>query len=570
MPADRPLVTAAPERAGPRSDLGISLIEVMVAIVVIGTVMAAAAPFLVRSVLVVDQQRTRQVAIQVANDALERARALDPSSLLAGRSKLATDDLWSAAPAAVTAYLATMLKDWDPQLPADRSVAGGQAPLPTEPNIVSVDGEPYSQRWYVGKCWQAKVSRAATVAGACGTANPLTTDVPFFRVVATVTWNHRSCPASGCIYIASTLASIGPDPRFDLNRPPPVITDPPNQATYTDRVVNLQLSAKDGALPLTWTAAQLPPGLNLSSGGGLITGTPTTAGTYAVVITATGVDGRADSTSFTWLVVLPPALTNPGLQRNTIGKTISPLAITAVGGMLPLTWSASGLPLGLTINTGTGVITGTPTTAGSRAVVVTITDTGVPARSATVSFTWQMYSQVVMYNPGPQTIASNTDVGQGAFAFYATGGLAPYVYRADNLPTSLTLNTSTGAVTGDIIGTRYIITAYVTDSLGDVDSITLLLTVTPYGTDLRVTTPSPSTPDRSTAVNVTPTVVNAVAAGGTTPYTWTARGLPSGLTLGTNGVIAGKPDTRGSYVVSYTVTDRYGRTAVLMFTWTIT
>jgi hypothetical protein len=349
-----------------------------------------------------------------------------------------------------------------------------------------------------------------------------------------------------------------------------MITDPPNQATYTDRVVNLQLEAKDGALPLTWTAVQLPPGLNLSLSGGLITGTPTTAGTYAVVITATGVDGRADSTSFTWLVVLPPALTNPGLQRNTIGKTISPLAIAAVGGMLPLTWSVSALPLGLTLNTATGVITGTPTTTGSRTVVVTITDAGVPARTASVTFTWVMYSQVVLYNPGPQSIASNTDVGQGAFAFRATGGLGPYVYRADNLPTSLTLNTATGAVTGDIIGTRYLITAYVTDSLGDVDSFTLLLTVTPYGSDLRVTTPSPSSPDRSTAVNTTPTALPSSATGGTTPYTWTARGLPPGLTLGANGMISGVPDTKGSYVVSYIVTDRYGKTAVLMFTWTIT
>lgn len=563
---------------GRTSDVGFSLVEVLVAIVVIGTVMAAVAPFLVQSVNVVGQQRSQQVAVQVANDALERARALDPSSLLAGRGKTETQRQWNAAPAAVTPYLATMLQDWDPLLPVVPALGveapGRRAPLPTAPNNVSVVGVPYAQSWYVGKCWQAKAPRGTTAAGACGTAHPATTDVPFFRIVAAVTWNHRSCAGGSCIYVASTLASIGPDPRFDLNRPPPTITDPPDQTGYSDSDVNLQLDVTGGQLPLVWTAVQLPPGLIISAGGGLITtaSKPVTAGVYAVVVTVTGRDGKADSTSFTWTVAQVPALTSPGAQRSTIGTTITPLAIIAVGGLRPLKWSAPLLPAGLFINTATGVITGAPTSVGTRTVVVTIVDAGVPGRSASVTFNWQIYSQVSLYNPGPQSIASNTDVGQGAFAFYASGGLAPYVFRADNLPTSLSLNTATGAVTGDIIGTRYIVTAYVTDSLGDVDSIIVLLTVTPYGNDLRVTTPNPAGPDRSTAVNTTPTVVNAVAAGGTTPYTWTASGLPPGLTLGTNGVISGKPTTKGSYVVSYTVTDRANRpaTAVLMFTWTIT
>jgi type II secretory pathway pseudopilin PulG len=550
-----------------RSDVGLSLVEVLVAMIVIGTVMGAMAPFLVRSVSVVGQERSKQVAVEVANDALERARALDPSSLLAGRSKIKTQSQWNAAPAAVTGYLATMAQDWDPLLPDD-SDAGLQAPLPTTSNPVTVVGTPYTQSWYVGRCWQTKVYNLT--AGACG---PAISDVPFFRIVAVVTWSHRSCPGSSCIYIASTLASIGPDPRFDLNRPPPVITDIADQTGYRGVVEDpLQLVVTGGQLPLAWTSLNLPPGLVVSPLGGLITGTPTAAGTYPVVITATGRDGKADNVQFTWIIALVPTLTNPGTQLETAGVQISPLAIVATGGLLPLKWTATGQPAGIAFNTTTGVFTGTATTVQTRTVVVTITDAGVPARTASVTFSWQVFTSVTIYNPGAQSIGLGTSIDPGTFALYATGGAAPYLWQASNLPRGLVLNTTTGAITGTVTsGTRYLTGLSVTDAAGDVDSITVLVNVTGSYTDFRVTSPNPAGPDRSSVAYSTPTLT-ATAAGGNTyySYTWTAAGLPTGLQLSTSGVLSGRPTTRGSYVVTFTATDRNARTAVLMFVWTVT
>ena len=46
----------------------------------------------------------------------------------------------------------------------------------------------------------------------------------------------------------------------------------------------------------------MPPGLTVSPLGGLITGMPDAAGTYAVVVTATGRDGKADDIHFTWII----------------------------------------------------------------------------------------------------------------------------------------------------------------------------------------------------------------------------------------------------------------------------
>jgi hypothetical protein len=82
------------------------------------------------------------------------------------------------------------------------------------------------------------------------------------------------------------------------------------------------------------------------------------------------------------------AVTNPGTQTSTVGTAITALQITAASteGNSIKSYSVTGLPAGLTLNTTTGVISGTPTTAGTLTTVVTATDSvGV---QGTASFTW--------------------------------------------------------------------------------------------------------------------------------------------------------------------------------------
>jgi hypothetical protein len=83
-------------------------------------------------------------------------------------------------------------------------------------------------------------------------------------------------------------------------------------------------------------------------------------------------------------------VTNPGNQSTTVGNSAS-LQISAgdsAGGTLR--YSATGLPAGLSINSSTGLITGTPTTAGSNSVTVTATDSTGP--SGSTQFTWTIAS----------------------------------------------------------------------------------------------------------------------------------------------------------------------------------
>lgn len=126
-------------------------------------------------------------------------------------------------------------------------------------------------------------------------------------------------------------------------------------------------------LPVTWTATGLPSGLVISSVSacsGLISGTPTGAGTSSVTVTAT--DANGGTTSATLSVVVTGAgapntvtVTNPGSQSLTAGTTynLTVAASDSASGQT-LTWTASGLPPGLSISSG-GVISGTPSAPAS-------------------------------------------------------------------------------------------------------------------------------------------------------------------------------------------------------------
>ncbi|MGQ5638899.1 MULTISPECIES: putative Ig domain-containing protein [unclassified Streptomyces] len=82
------------------------------------------------------------------------------------------------------------------------------------------------------------------------------------------------------------------------------VTNPGDQTGTAGTSVNLQITAADSSSSarLTYSAAGLPPGLTIASTTGLISGTPTTAGTYHVTATATDDTGATGSTTFTWTV----------------------------------------------------------------------------------------------------------------------------------------------------------------------------------------------------------------------------------------------------------------------------
>ncbi|SDI71712.1 serine protease [Actinokineospora alba] len=80
------------------------------------------------------------------------------------------------------------------------------------------------------------------------------------------------------------------------------------------------------------------------------------------------------------------SVVNPGNKTATVGTAIAPVQLSASGGTAPYTWSATGLPAGLSVNASTGAISGTPTTAGTSTVTATATDAA--GKTGSTSFTW--------------------------------------------------------------------------------------------------------------------------------------------------------------------------------------
>jgi hypothetical protein len=384
---------------------------------------------------------------------------------------------------------------------------------------------------------------------------------------------------------------------------PPEIDSALSQNGVVAAPLVYQITAINSAT--SFTASPLPPGLTLNPTTGVISGAPTVAGTTNTIITATNGNGTDTETLvFTITAGPPPSITSALAVSAPVSVAFS---YTIVAANNPASFGATGLPAGLSINTTTGVISGTVTTAGTNNVTITATNgNGTDTETLVLSFvtnlsvgrTTAVSSSINAGSTGAAAV--DTDFNNSRWESIQGAAADPsWIYvdlGARKTVRKVVLKWENAAgkdyklqVTDDPNGTWVdMVTVVGNSTTGEIvyDGLNYVgRYVRMYGT-ARTTvygyslynfevwgTDAPQTPTINTSLTAN-AVINtpfSYQIGATnSPTSYNATNLPAGLSVNTaTGVISGSPTALGSTNISISATNNLGtdtKTLVLTVT----
>jgi hypothetical protein len=234
-----------------------------------------------------------------------------------------------------------------------------------------------------------------------------------------------------------------------------------------------------GGGSLQWQVSEgsLPPGLALNRDTGVLTGVPSTVGTYPFTVMVSDAKRKA-SRQYTFVVAAPLAAAQQSLPPLEVGVAAN-AQIPFSGGIGPLVWAPSAgasLPAGLTLDRVTGKLTGRPRTAGPFTVPIDVIDTD--GQSIHMTLTGRVARHIAAVKATPPAARRGKSY---RFRLTTTGGIAPvsWAVTAGKLPRGLTLNRATGTIRGTPRAAgSFRLTARATDKLGARATRRLKLTVT--------------------------------------------------------------------------------------------
>ena len=312
-----------------------------------------------------------------------------------------------------------------------------------------------------------------------------------------------------------------------------------------------------GTAQLSWLVIDATS-LSIDPGVGTVTGTTvavTPAVTTTYTLTATSAAGSSTASATVIVVVAPAGLaysTNPATY--TVGTSITANTPSSTGGAITSYGVSPALPAGLSLSTTTGILTGTPTAATALAVY-TVTGTNASG-STTVALTVTVTTSStapagLTYSTNPATYTVGTSIAANTPS--STGGTITSYAVSPALPAGLSLNATTGIVTGTPTAATAL-AAYTVTGTNASGSTTVALTVTvapssgpPAGLTYS-TNPATYRSGETIAPNNPSSTGGAIATYGVSPN------LPAGLSLSpTTGVITGIPAAATPLAV-YTVT----------------
>jgi hypothetical protein len=249
-----------------------------------------------------------------------------------------------------------------------------------------------------------------------------------------------SLPLSSVVYTDANAQSIaaGTNTNGTITVVPaiPVIT---SSTTATGRVgvaFSYQITASNN--PTSFNATGLPAGLSVNTATGLISGTPSVA--IVSTVTLSAINSGGTGTRNLILTILPqtPVITSSAAATGQINVAFS-YQIAATNN--PTSFNATGMPAGLTINTVTGLISGTPSSVGISTIALSATNAGGTGSR----------SLLLTVNPPPPAVTSASAATARvnlAFTYQITATNNPTSYNASGLPAGLTVNPANGLISG--------------------------------------------------------------------------------------------------------------------------
>jgi hypothetical protein len=338
---------------------------------------------------------------------------------------------------------------------------------------------------------------------------------------------------------------------------PPSITSASSANAVVGSAFSHQVTASNS--PTSYSASGLPSGVSINASTGLISGTISgSAGVYTVSLSAANSSGSGSQT-FKITVTAPmpaaPSITSASSKSAVIGSSFSH-QVTATNS--PTSFSATGLPSGLSINGTSGLISGTvlsSATAGVYSVAIKATNAGgTGSQTFSLTLTSPVPPAPVISSP-----TSSSNVRGSSFSYQITATNTPTSYSASGLPSGLSINTSTGLISGTVSSSLsagiYSVTITATNAGGS-STKTLLLTLSLPALPLPIIT---SVSSIRVVLGVT---VSHQVVGTNSPTLYLAVGLPAGISLNSsNGILSGAALTTvspGLYVATITVANSSG------------